>query len=130
MRHLLVLTALTLVPLAGCATIGAPTADTAPIRGDGLARIGEPTCVGSLVVTPQTLVEDSRCPMNARCIWAGRVVLTTRIDGPGWSDTRALVLGEPIVTHGARIALTSATPDKRTDVELKPGDYQFGFEGG
>ena len=43
----------------------------------GLARIGETTRVGTLAVTPLRVVEDSRCPINARCIWAGRLILTT-----------------------------------------------------
>jgi hypothetical protein len=64
--------------LAACATV--PTA--APIRDDGLAHLGEATRVGKLVVTPRLVVEDSRCPINARCVWAGRAVVRTDVVGP------------------------------------------------
>ena len=94
--------------LTACAT--APIGS--PIRNDGFANIGEATRVGPLVVTPQTVVEDSRCPINARCVWAGRVILETRIEGPGWRETVRLELGKPYQTHGAGLALVSAEPTK------------------
>ena len=50
--------------------------------------LGQPTRVGRLVVTPLRVAEDSRCPINARCVWAGRAVVQTRIDGPGWLTDR------------------------------------------
>jgi len=113
--------------LGACAT--APNAE-APIRADGLATLGQPTRVGRLVVTPRALVEDSRCPINARCIWAGRVVVRSQIDGIGWRETRDLVLGEPQAVREDRVSLTSARPDKQTGVDVPPGAYLFGFEGG
>ncbi len=128
------LIAMTMVPalaIAGCATYrDAPIVDAEIVRSDGLAAIGEATRVGTLVVTPQHLVEDSRCPMNARCIWAGRVVVTARIDGAGWRETKNLILGEPVETHGRSLTLTSASPDKQTGVEVAEDEYLFGFEGG
>ncbi len=75
--------------LSACATLPAAV----PVRSDGLAHLHEATRVGSLVVTPRAVIEDSRCPINARCIWAGRLVLKTRIDGAGWRETVDLTLG-------------------------------------
>ena len=49
--------------------------------------IPEGVHVGQLVAVPQALLEDSRCPMDARCVWAGRVVLSTRIYGPDFDET-------------------------------------------
>ena len=100
----------------------------APIRSDGLASFGQSTRVGSLVVTPLSLVEDSRCPINARCIWAGRLVLTTRIDGPGWRETAPLELGKPYATHGTGLALVSAEPGKMAGSPPSPPASLFGFE--
>lgn len=113
--------------LGACATV--PIVE-APVRADALAAIGQPTRVGRLVVTPRALVEDSRCPVNARCIWAGRVVVRSQIDSDGWREIRDLVLGEPQAVREDRIALTSARPHKRTGVEVPPNAYLFGFEGG
>jgi len=112
--------------LGACATL--PTA--APVRGDGLAHLNEATRVGALVVTPRAVVEDSRCPINARCVWAGRAVVRSEVAGAGWRETLNLTLGERVITHGAALALTSVEPGKMAGAEAQPLDYRFGFEGG
>ena len=110
--------------LAACATVPA----TAPLRTDGLAAIGQSTRVGSLIVTPQALVEDSRCPINARCVWAGRLVLRARVDGAGWRETLNLTLGQPDATHGMGLALVSAEPGRIAGSPPSPPASLFGFE--
>jgi hypothetical protein len=111
--------------LVGCAST--PTSDL-PIRSDGRASFGESTRVGSIVVTPQSVVEDSRCPINARCVWAGRLVLSTRIDGPGWRESIKLTLGQPYITHGAAVVLVSAEPGKLAGATPSAPANLFGFE--
>ena len=95
--------------LAACTTV---PISSLKVRADGLATFGQPTRVGPLIITPQALIEDSRCPVNARCVWAGRAVLQTEIDGPGWRETAMLTLGQSYATHAFRIALVSAEPSK------------------
>lgn len=126
---------LALAPLllaAGCATVpSGPIVENGPPAAEGsLVALGRPVAVGRLVATPQAVVEDSRCPENARCVWAGRLIVSTRIDGSGWRETVPLTLGTPYATHGTSIALVSGIPEKRTEVETRPGDYRFAFEGG
>jgi len=99
-----------------------------PVRNDGFATFGQPTRVGALVVTPQALVEDSRCPINARCVWAGRLVLKTRIDSAGWRDTVDLTLGQPYSARGAGLALVSAEPGKMAGAQPSPSASLFSFE--
>lgn len=74
------------------------------------------------------MVEDSRCPANARCVWAGRLVIAARIDGPGWSEFASLELGKNYRTHGHGLALVSAMPDKLAGREVPAQAYIFGFE--
>lgn len=90
----------------------------------------QPTRVGSLIITPKALVEDSRCPINVRCVWAGRVVVTTRIDGAGWRETTNLELGKPYFTHGLSVQLSSVRPDKTAGDPIPPQAYLFGYTGG
>ena len=123
MKHIFSIAAA--LALSACATV--PIAGS-EIRSDGLASFGQPTRVGALVVTPHTLVEDSRCPINARCVWAGRLVLKTRIDGAGWHETVDLTLGQPVSTHGAGLALVSAEPGKIAGATPSPPASLFGFE--
>ena len=86
--------------------------------------------VGPVVATPMEVVEDSRCPINARCVWAGRLMVRTRIDGAGWRDTADLTLGEPWSTHGSVIALTSGNPAPEIGEgkEITKDAYRFTYE--
>jgi hypothetical protein len=110
------------VLLAGCATV--PTASP-----DGFASFEETTRAGRVVVRPDALVEDSRCPMNARCIWAGRVVVDTTV----WVDSQKyparLTLGEPFAIAGGQLVLDSVEPSRTTqDGAIPAEDYRFHFD--
>lgn len=111
--------------LSACATTSIAGS---PIRSDGLATLGQPTRVGQLVVTPQAVVEDSRCPINVRCVWAGRLVLKSRIDGAGWRETVDLTLGQPYATHRSGLTLVSAEPGKIARSTPSPPASLFRFE--
>ena len=120
---------LALPPLALAACTMVPPPDSTPPQPQGYAvPLGVSVRVGDLVVTPKKLVEDSRCPINARCVWAGRAIVTTRIVGEGFSDTADLTLGEPFGTHGKMIALVSVRPDKTTDRAIEQREYRFVYE--
>lgn len=118
--------------LAACAVL--PPPDTTPPAPAGAAvALGQKVRVGDTTVTPVAVVEDSRCPMNARCVWAGRLVVRTRIDGQTpagepWRDTADVRLGETFGTHGRVIALVSGEPGKTTDRETPPEAYRFVYE--
>ena len=118
--------------LAACATVrDAPIVENGPASPEGTAAaLDQPVQVGALVATPKELVEDSRCPSDVQCVWAGRVVLSTRIDGAGWRETVPLTLGEAYASHGTTITLASVTPPKKTTAAIEPGDYRFTFSGG
>ncbi len=111
--------------LGACAT--APLSD-AQVRSDGIAAIGPPTRIGTIIVTPQAVTEDSRCPINARCVWAGRLVLKTRIDGARWREIVDLTLGHALWTHGIGLALVAAEPGKMAGAEPSPPATLFAFE--
>ncbi len=126
-----------LTPLALLTALGACT--TIPDAGGvasvslpqgSAAALGQRVAVGTMVVTPQAVVEDSRCPINARCVWAGRLVVKTRIEGQGWRETADLTLGEPYATHGTALALTSGEPGRMAgEGKETPKDaYRFTFE--
>jgi hypothetical protein len=111
--------------LAGCATVPAPFAPQG-----STVEIPNGVHVGKLIAVPQVLLEDSRCPMNARCVWAGRAVLSTRIYGPDFDETVPLTLGEPHALHGTSITLVSVLPESQAGEEIPAPNYRFAFEGG
>ncbi|WP_143004956.1 hypothetical protein [Novosphingobium aromaticivorans] len=108
---------LPIATLAGCAVI--PQAE----RSDGFAGIGETTLVGSAKVRPDAVLEDSRCPMNARCVWAGRVVVDATVTRGGTVERRQFTLGEP--SDG--LLLDTVEPGRTTDSQLEAADYRFHF---
>lgn len=109
-----------LLPLLSLIAIGACATLPQSPRSDGLARLGEATRVGSQTVRPLSVVEDSRCPENARCITAGRLIVATRVG----RETRNLELGKP---DASGVTLDSAEPAKRTDRQILPGAWRFHF---
>ena len=128
MKPILALVALTL--LSGCVVYkNAPIVDNGPPAVEGTAvALRQPVQAGAVVATPMAVVEDSRCPENARCVWAGRLVVTTRIDGAGWRETADLTLGEPRQVRDVTMALISGLPEKQVERETPPGEYRFVYE--
>lgn len=107
--------------LGACASMPVPS-------GDDWAAIGEATRVGPVVVRPDRVIEDNRCPMNARCITAGRVVLDATI----WIDNQRrsvrLQSDQQFTIAGGALSVDAIIPDSfMTDDRPQPADYQFRF---
>jgi hypothetical protein len=97
----------------------------APIRDRAMAHIGETVRVHGVRVTPLRVLEDSRCPQNVRCIWAGQVRLAVRIGGA----IRELTLGQPVAVSAGRLQLSAVAPEIRSvGHKIPPRAYRFGFE--
>ncbi|WP_419809498.1 hypothetical protein [Sphingomonas sp.] len=80
--------------------------------------------VGPYRVMPVRVVEDSRCPMNARCVWAGRLVVRATIVRGRTRMTRDLTLGEPAAPG---LVLDSVSPDRVAGEQPAPRPYRFHF---
>ncbi len=108
---------------SACATTaGAPLADGSDVA------LGQKAFVDGPIVEPVAIVEDSRCPMNARCVWAGRVrVKMLWHRGNGEKQPFDVTLGEPTPLADGQFTLESVRPERRTDVTLRSADYRFSF---
>jgi hypothetical protein len=113
--------------LAGCVTVPRANED-----GSIDARIGQTVNVGGPKVTPLKVLEDSRCPMESRCIWAGRVRLEVRIDLGSGSHIRELASDKPIQVADGTLELQGVMPPRSTQHSIAPRDYRFTlkFSGG
>ncbi len=120
-----VLAILAPLALAACAVAPAP----APASQDGIARAGlnQRVYVDGPYVTPLKVLEDSRCPMNARCIWAGRTRLSIRIDLGSRSETREIATDTPIQVADGHLSLVEVQPDLMAGEQADPEQYRFGF---
>ena len=114
--------------LAACATLPAASATT----GTSTARYGETANVGPLLVRPIALVEDSRCPINARCVWAGRLVIKAEVTYHGGSEQFRgnMTLGTPLVLGKESVMLVAGEPGKLAGAEGNPPANRFTFEYG
>lgn len=117
---------LKLVPLAalvtaGCATLPPPSADR-------WAGLGERTRAGPIVLRPDRIVEDSRCPMNARCVWAGRVVVEATLWIDGKRTTAQMGSDKAFGITGGMLAIDAIRPESfLTSARPQPRDYAFRF---
>ena len=110
--------------LAACAIT-----PTGPLDGIARAELNERVYVDGPYVTPLAVLEDSRCPMNARCVWAGRVRLSVRIDLGARSETREIASDAPIEVADGQLALVEVRPDRVAgDQPGNPKPYRFGFK--
>ncbi|MEN7537063.1 hypothetical protein [Aurantiacibacter flavus] len=112
--------------MSGCAII--PQASTPVLPTGSDVALNESVTVGPLIATPLKVVEDSRCPMNARCIRAGDAIVTTRLSDGNTTSTVDLTLGETVEAFGYPVLLSSVTPTRMTNTTLAARDYRFTYE--
>ncbi len=112
--------------LGACATI--PDAPAEPEDGIARAGLNQRVYVDGPYVTALAVLEDSRCPMNARCVWAGRTRLTIKIDLGSRSETRVISSEEPIQVADGTLSLVEVQPDLMAGEQAGPAKpYRFGF---
>jgi hypothetical protein len=111
--------------LAACATTPAPGPDA---DGISWAKLDQRTYVDGPYVTPLEVLEDSRCPINARCIWAGRVRLSVKIDLGSRSEIREITTEKAIDVADGALSLAAVEPGQMAGTTTDPKDYRFGFQ--
>jgi hypothetical protein len=115
------LTPLSAFALAACVT--APPATVGPS-----AALGQTAYINGLHVRPITVVEDSRCPTDVTCVWAGRLIVRSEVSGGGWNRTLDLELGKPQQVADGALTLVAAIPAKVAGTETDPRAYRFTFD--
>jgi hypothetical protein len=109
------------VALAGCAAV--PAANAGPTAG-----LGQLAYTNGLTVRPLQVIEDSRCPVNVVCVWAGRLVVRSEVSGGRWRQTRDLEMGKPQQIADGALTLTDVQPSKQAGAEADPRSYRFTFD--
>ena len=96
------------------------------LRAQGVvaAGIGETADLGGgLTVRPLEVLEDSRCPTNVACIWAGRLRLRAEVSG----GAQEFTLGEPLQTPKGTVTLAVVSPGAWSEWPGGKPAYRFGF---
>jgi hypothetical protein len=108
--------------LSGCASVGA-TPGT-----NGGVKLGEVQDLGGLRLRPDRVIEDSRCPIGVKCVWAGRVVLRATLIGRQGTRSVDLTLGSPAQGSDGALTLVAVEP-QRAPVGLPETQHlRFRFE--
>jgi hypothetical protein len=106
--------------LAGCAAIR---------QVEGPVRLGQIAFVNGPRMRADRVIEDSRCPLDAQCVWAGRLVVRATVLGGGWARQLDLTLGKPVTAANGSLPLVGATPRRWISKQRsKPLPYRFTFD--
>jgi len=118
MKRLIFLSALA---LSACATVPASAGPT--------ASLGQAATVGGATIRPIQVIEDSRCPSDVVCVWAGRLILLAEVDYRGGSESFRgnLTLGEPLRLGSESVTLVAAEPGTYAGKPTDPQAYRFTF---
>jgi len=106
--------------LTACATV--PPANAGPTAG-----LNQVATVNGIRIRPIEVIEDSRCPANVRCVWAGRLVVRGRMNGSGWTQIRDFELGVAQAVDQYLVTLIGAEPPKIAPGPTDPNAYRFTF---
>ncbi|CAN5806681.1 hypothetical protein BH23GEM9_BH23GEM9_25150 [soil metagenome] len=89
--------------------------------------VGQSVRVGSLTVAFRGIGEDSRCPIDVVCVWAGSAEALLDLSLSGATPTRVHLhtFREPgTATHGAyRVRLLHVSPAPLADQTITPSSY-------
>ena len=137
MRHLSTAgTVLLVAAIAACsnsttADVSAPaqtnTTTTQREVGKATMKIGDSIVMGELRLTFRSVEGDSRCPIDAVCVWAGDAEIALKIEQANRAAVAALhTMLEPKKTewNGYTISLVSLTPVRRAADAVNPEDYR------
>lgn len=107
----------------------APCPDALPNDGSVTfrANLGETVSALGVTVTPEEVLEDSRCPADVVCVWAGRVRIRAMLGSGLGEAPQIFVLGEPITTEAEEVTLIGVEPGTSAGVTIMPQDYRFVF---
>jgi len=77
------------------------------------------------------LVEDSRCPADTNCVWAGNAKIKIRVTMNGRTQDLTLDTNGPkqaATAEGYSIKLIGLTPEPRSNVRINRNGYVATFE--
>ena len=88
---------------------------------------GTATVQGGLSMQFERVTADSRCPMDAFCVWAGDATLILRLSQgstpPAATELHTQPTGSEIVYSTFTIKLVSLGPYPRSNQTIQPSDY-------
>lgn len=107
-----------------------PSSPVVTTSGTLTLKYDETGRVGAISITPLEIVEDSRCPINAMCVWQGTVRVSVRLSSSAGVTTETLTINTPFQVASQSVTLTAVTPYPNTTAKYSKDTYRFTFEVG
>lgn len=102
---------------------GSATSKTATLK------LGETQTVNGLSVKAWAVLEDSRCPTDVQCVWAGMVRIALHVSGTGaaagQSASVELEPGQSKSALGKQVALDAVTPHPISTKKIQDDEYRL-----
>ncbi len=92
------------------------------------AQIGKEVFALGVKLLPLEIKEDSRCPADVQCVWAGTVRTLVRINSGLGKSEMIFTLGTPITTEVEVVTLIEVRPAPTAGVKIATKDYIFVFQ--
>jgi hypothetical protein len=92
------------------------------------ARMGQMVSALGIKLTPIEVVQDSRCPKDVQCVWAGTVQIKVSLASGSGTASQTLELGKPFTTEAEEITLTEVEPTRASTDPISAKDYLFHFQ--
>lgn len=99
-----------------------------PTRATVTAHVGQTISAVGISITPTAVVDDSRCPANVQCIWAGTVHVSAKLSSGMGDSNVTFELGQSITTETEFVTLTAVSPAKNSGTEISQSQYLLTFE--
>ena len=110
--------------ISACATITRQT----PLSDARNIPLGQPAYADGPVIKAVEVLEDSRCPEDVDCVWAGQLRLKMLWLRPGGREKAfEVTLRQRAPLADGSILLEAARPARNSDRVIKPEDYRFDF---
>lgn len=123
----------------GCGATAAPADPVTPgaeklPKPDAEGRLtlavgGQAEVAAGIVLTLDSIVADSRCPVDVSCVWAGEIRVACLVESPHLeTPTLRFELATTAPSAAARgltFELLGATPAPRSTAKIAPADYRI-----
>ena len=102
--------------------------DEFPILAEIMLRAGEEKKAGNLNIKMLGITEDSRCPIDVKCIWAGKASANVELRLGEITGMAALDTGNnPYPFEDYLIKFVDVKPEKIAGQEIAPSEYTATF---
>ncbi len=95
-------------------------------NGQGTLKLNQTGTFGNFSITPIAVVEDSRCPSDVQCIWAGRARIMFKVKiGNSNGFEKELEVGKSAHDSDFVYELKDVSPQAMSTHAIANGEYRF-----